>query len=195
MPFVGQQGGSSYPTIRRVDLISGEQWLREGRGYRPPSPAGAAGIGVSRTPGAASPRAAFSPAEGNWLHEMVRAPLNVWEHGGVVQLSSVNRYGFTSRSEMLYPELYKPIDTKFWQPLTREERCELVARAAAANARAPSQAAQLRRAQKGRGAAAQGDAGAPVQRPGGAVLQGQQRDRQDRAARHADPRLRSTSVR
>jgi hypothetical protein len=37
---------------------------------------------------------------------------------------------------MAYPELYRPIDTKFWKPLTREERTELVARAAAANAKA-----------------------------------------------------------
>jgi hypothetical protein len=136
MPFVGTKGAASYPTIRRVDLIGGEQYMREGRGYRAPSPAGAAGIGLSRTPGAGSPPSSFTSDSRHWLDETQRAPIHHWSGGGMVSLSSVNQYGFTSRSEMLFPELYKPIDTKFWQPLTQEQRCELVARTAAANARA-----------------------------------------------------------
>lgn len=142
MPFVGDKGSASYPTIRRVDLISGEQWLREGRGYRRPAPAGAAGIGVHKTSGGAPPAwndklAEYAIKGKHWTDELVRTPVDVWRGRGMLDLSSgPNKYGFMSRSEMMYPELYRPIDTKFWQPLTREERSELVARAAAANTKA-----------------------------------------------------------
>jgi hypothetical protein len=142
MPFVGDKGSASYPTIRRVDLISGEQWQREGRGYKRPSPAGAAGIGVHKTSSGSPPAwndklAEYAIKGRHWTDEIVRTPIDVWNGRGMLDLSGgPNKYGFMSRSEMMYPELYRPIDTKFWQPLTREERSELVARAAAANTKA-----------------------------------------------------------
>jgi hypothetical protein len=142
MPFVGEKGAGSYPTIRRVDLISGEQWLREGRGYKRPSPAGTAGIGVHKTSSGSPPAwndklAEFAIKGRHWTDELVRTPVDMWNGRGMIELSSEpNKYGFMSRSEMMYPELYRPIDTKFWKPLTREERSELVARAAAANTKA-----------------------------------------------------------
>src|SRR5688500_15051784 len=120
MPFVGEKGSASYPAIKRVDLIGGEQWLREGRGYRRPSPAGAAGIGMSQSGSMGSPRswndalAKFARDGKHWTDELIRTPISVWEKGGVIELSSgPNKYGFVSRSEMMYPELYRPLDTKF----------------------------------------------------------------------------------
>jgi len=138
VPFVGDKGSATFPKIKRVDLISGEQYMREGRGLRAPRPAGTAGIGVRHIPSPGSPREFATHDTGNshWLEQMVRTPIAVWTNGGTISLTSVNKYGLVSRSEMLYPELYRPIDTKFWQPLTPEERAEIVARAAAANARA-----------------------------------------------------------
>lgn len=47
---------------------------------------------------------------------------------GMQHLSSTNIFGLTSRSELYYPEAYKPIAREYWQKLTDAKRNELIAK-------------------------------------------------------------------
>jgi hypothetical protein len=114
MPYVGEKGGASYPAINRARLISGDEWIK---GVRPGEYKGVLDRGLGQAV------------------ELRKS----WSSRSRVDLSSSNRYGFSSRSESLFPEAYKPIDTKFWQPLNRDEYADLIARQAVANMKATFQ--------------------------------------------------------
>lgn len=112
MTFVGKQGGAAYPKIKRAKLIDGETYLKHG------------------------PNLGLSPM----LRGDAERSVSHWkqaERGStLVNLSSTNIWGLTSRSESMFPEAFKPVDTKFWVPMSQEERSILVAAQAAANAKA-----------------------------------------------------------
>jgi hypothetical protein len=46
--------------------------------------------------------------------------------GKRVQLESRNVHGLRSKSELLYPEAYAPVDARFWEGLTEEQQHQLM---------------------------------------------------------------------
>lgn len=46
--------------------------------------------------------------------------------GGTGFLSSTNMFGLTSKSELNFPELYRPISTKYWEEISEEERLSIL---------------------------------------------------------------------
>jgi hypothetical protein len=115
VPYVGDKGGHAYPAIKRAKLIAGEDWMAQATLGYTVLPQNAGGVHI----------------------ELEKR--ETWSHHGHADLSSTNAYGFTSRSQFLFPEAYKPVDTKFWQPLTEEETLDIHARQAAANLKATFQ--------------------------------------------------------
>jgi hypothetical protein len=100
--------------IKRVRLLTAEQWMK-GEGTCGKDP----GFGT-----------AFIGESG------LRRP--TWARGTKIALDTTNQFGYTSASAQKYPEAFKPVDTKFWQPLSKEETLDIHARQAAANLKATS---------------------------------------------------------
>jgi hypothetical protein len=98
--------------IKRVRLLSGEQWVK--------------GEGV----------ASIEPPPGVYhsSENSLRRP--TWARSAKVALDTTNQYGYTSASAAKFPEAFKPVDTKFWQPMSSEETLDIHQRQAAANLKA-----------------------------------------------------------
>lgn len=113
MPYPGYLGVRERAhEIKRVRLLSGEQWVKgEGMaGKEPLLPDTAGGDSGLRRP--------------------------AWARSSKVAIETTNQYGYTSASASKFPEAFKPVDTKFWQPLSAEETLDIHARQAQANLKA-----------------------------------------------------------
>jgi hypothetical protein len=112
MPYPGYLGTRERAHgIKRVRLLSGEAWMK-----------GEATAGKPADPGTV-------------LYDSgLRRP--TWARSTKVAIETQNQYGYTSASAAKFPEAFKPVDTKFWQPLSQEETLDVHLRQAQANLKA-----------------------------------------------------------
>lgn len=153
MPFVGDKGGDRFPEINRAKLLSAEAYAKAvgtGRPVRsasreePDAERGSRHTGRGRRQAYSFAGASAPDDDGGFKVSGVvsgtaappKEKRSGWSRSGQMDLSTVNSYGFASRSQFFFPEAYKPLDTKFWQPLTEEQHTDIHMRQAQANLKA-----------------------------------------------------------
>jgi hypothetical protein len=157
MPFVGDKGGQRAPDINRAKLLDGDEYAKvaqarpvlsaatdydaaatergrrhTGRGRRQAYSFGGP-VDEPEREAPTSPHTAMPDANPQRVVDEKRAG---WARSGKMELSTVNSYGFASRSQFFFPEAYRPVDTKFWKPMSQEETADIHLRQAQANLKA-----------------------------------------------------------
>jgi hypothetical protein len=128
MPFLEGFGDMRIAGAKKVRLLGQDESPGDSRDEENDA---AAPEGKEAAPEARPRGAGGADAPAEQRQEQIQYPLRKERpRSGLQYLSSTNIFGLTSRSELFYPEAYKPISREHWKSLTPEKRLELIRRQA-----------------------------------------------------------------